>query len=278
MVLGVPVQFDLDLGEVFSNELCEDGKPQHRSPEDLEAALKDDFPDVKYIRDDSNKLQIRGRQPEFPESLESARLRFCHKVQELARKAAAKLCSIVLVTHADSLAAVTSLLKTAWILKSIPYTAYIVASRQVKVFDKRTNKQLSEEPVYGHGTKWDVTLGPGMVCEVDPDVKDKRRRDRKCLEDSEEDLQNGQSKNSLNQIGKRSGSPKKDWLVQQLLTHGSSQKEAGELVDMFRRTVTLEQAWKDTHAESTAHEEEHALVSVEAVAAATEKVGVVAQI
>ena len=55
-VLKLPIQFDLDLGEVFDRASLVGNVegPQHRGPGELEAQLKKDFPDVKTVRLEQN--------------------------------------------------------------------------------------------------------------------------------------------------------------------------------------------------------------------------------
>ena len=76
-VLKVPIQFDLDLGEVFDRASMVGNVegPQHRGPAELELQLKKDFPDVVFIRSSSEAMEtageinIAGNQQTFPEDL-----------------------------------------------------------------------------------------------------------------------------------------------------------------------------------------------------------------
>jgi len=202
-VLGVPVQFDLDLGEVFGSDMeGADGSPKHRCPDELESALQVDYQDVKYLRDDCGKLQIRGKQPNYPESTESARLRFCFKVQELVRQAALKLSSIVIVTHADALASVTRLLMPSSVLTRIPYAGHIIASRSVKVFDARSNREMTQEPVYRKHVEWTVDVGPGFEMAESERYAEQARSNRHQLKESGYKLTSMQSTNSLGELSK----------------------------------------------------------------------------
>jgi len=230
-VLGVPVQFDRDLGEVSHAELWEDGKPPRiRDHDELKTALQTDFPNVDYLKDESGSLQIRGKVPQSPERIQNARLRFCFKVQELTRQAANKLSSIIIVTHADSVAAVTSLLMPSWELRKIPYTGYLVASRQVKVFDKRANMGMSAEPVYGRQTGWTVELGPGFECQIDERYEERNRGETRRLKDSKQELKATQSTNSLGYLP----APSEAEVVDELISQGSSKKEASRLAKLAR--------------------------------------------
>lgn len=169
--LKIPIHFDLDLGEVFDRVSmvgeCK-GKPQYRQPDILEKKLKPDFPDVEYIRDDKGKFMIEGKLQKFPEPFEGARMRYCYKVKKLVQQAATELDSIILVTHGDAVAAVVGMLKESWIVKHIPYTAYVIGSRQVKVMKKGEGKLLSEEPVYVHPEQWTLKMHPQLVHEDVP--------------------------------------------------------------------------------------------------------------
>jgi broad specificity phosphatase PhoE len=164
--LGIPIHFDLDLGEVFDRTSmvgnCK-GKPQHRAPPLLEEKLKGDgFTDVEYIRDDSGKIAIEGKLQKWEEPFEGARMRYCYKVKKLVQQAAAELNSIILVTHGDAVAAVVGMLKETWIVKHIPYTAYVIGARKVRVMKKGEGKILSEEPVYVHPEQWALKMHPDL--------------------------------------------------------------------------------------------------------------------
>lgn len=167
--LQLPVQFDLDLGEVFDRDCMGPNAkgPQHRNPDDLEAELKPDFPDVAWIRDENNAIKIEGRQQEFPESLDDARMRFVFKVQQLVQKAASELMSLVIVTHGDALGAVLGMIRYDWKIQRVPYASYAVASRQVAVLDKGSLELKTEEPVYEQPEQWNLQLSEGVeVTEV----------------------------------------------------------------------------------------------------------------
>jgi len=164
--LNVPVHFDLDLGEIFDvismGHHCSH-KAQHRSPEVLEEKLKPDFPDIEYVRDEQGLIKIEGKLQRFPEPFDGARIRFCYKVKKLVQQAAAELSSIVIVTHGDAVASVVGMLKESWIMKSIPYTAYAIGDRQVRVMKAKSKVLLTEEPVYVHPEQWKLQLDPGIT-------------------------------------------------------------------------------------------------------------------
>merc|ERR1712118_635866 len=113
--------------------------------------LKPDFPNVEYIRDSHGKIKVEGKLQRFPEAFDGARMRYCYKVQKLVQQAVNELSSIVIVTHGDAVASVVGMLKETWIIKHIPYTAYAIGSRQVKVCKVGAKKKrLKEEPMYVH--------------------------------------------------------------------------------------------------------------------------------
>lgn len=164
-VLDLPIHFDLDLGEVFDSvSILGDigGKPQHRPAKVLEAALSKDFTNVTWIRDQANRIKVEGKLQHFPEDFDSARMRYCYKVKKLLQKAAAELMSVVIVTHGDALAAVVGLLRENLRICSVPYTAYALATRMVKVMDEGGDRILQEEPVYVHPDDWQLELSPGF--------------------------------------------------------------------------------------------------------------------
>lgn len=169
--LKIPIHFDLDMGEVFDTVSmvgnCK-GKPQFRAPDVLEKKLKPDFPDVEYIRDKNGNIVIEGKLQRFPEPFEGARMRYCYKVKKLVQQAAAELDSIIIVTHGDAVAAVVGMLKESWIVKHIPYTAYVIGNRKVRVMKKGDGKILTEEPVYIHPEQWTLKMHPQLVHEDVP--------------------------------------------------------------------------------------------------------------
>lgn len=167
--MNLPIQFDLDLGEVFDSECMGPNvrDPQHRDSADLEAQLAHAYPDVTLIRDDSNAVSIEGRQQVFPEALSDARMRFIFKVQQLLQKAASELMSLVVVTHGDAVGAIIGMLRYDWKVQQVPYAAYAVASRRVPVLEKSSDAMKLDEPVYEHPEQWDVDLRGGIeVTEV----------------------------------------------------------------------------------------------------------------
>lgn len=163
--LKIPIHFDLDLGEVFDDVsmvgFCS-GKPQHRPPKVLDQKLKEDFPDVEYIRDEHGLIKIEGKLQRFPEPFDGARMRYCYKVKKLLQQAAAELYSIVIVTHGDAVASVIGMLKETWLIQHIPYTAYVIGHRQVRIMKRGSKEIFTEEPVYVHPEQWELQLDPGL--------------------------------------------------------------------------------------------------------------------
>jgi len=228
-VLAIPVQFDRDLGEVAHAGLSDDDRTlKIRDSDELKAALEADFPHVEYIKDETGSLRIRGKQPQPPEPLDRARLRFCFKVQELARQAALKLSSIIIVTHGDSVAAVASLLNPDWEMRKIPYTGYLLASRQVKVFDKNANTELLREPVYGDSVQWTLDLGPGFDCLKDGRYAERNVGIRQRLAQAANELMQLQSANSLSRLS--DGSETDKYLMNLMTQRTFSRGFVGEVV------------------------------------------------
>jgi broad specificity phosphatase PhoE len=174
--LKLPIHLDLDLGEVFDNVSMKGHNlkdhPQHRKPDDLEAALKEHFLSIpepcEYVRDDNGKIKVEGKLQRFPENFDAARMRYCYKVKKLVQRAAAELMSIVIVTHGDALAAVVGLLREDWKIMDVPYTANAICSRKVKVLKKDTEEQLMEESVYVHPDEWELKLSTGFKYQKIP--------------------------------------------------------------------------------------------------------------
>jgi len=164
-VMKLPIQFDLDLGEVFdkSSMVGSVDGPQHRDPELLEASLLKDFPDVKWVKDEDNKIKIEGSQQKFPESLDAARMRFSFKVQQLLQRAASKLISVIIVTHGDALGCVIGMMQKDWKITNVPYASYALASREVMVLEKGSMEIKSDEPVYEQ--EWTLKVSAGLKYE-----------------------------------------------------------------------------------------------------------------
>jgi len=56
-------------------------------------------------------------------------------------------------------------LRETWIVKHIPYTAYVIGNRKVKVMKKGEGKILSEEPVYVNPEQWTLKTHPELLHE-----------------------------------------------------------------------------------------------------------------
>lgn len=171
MVLNLPIQFDLDLGEVFDRTSMGGSVagPQHRSPAELEAKLSEDFADVTWMRGSNDEIKIQGKQQKFPETLDAARMRFCVKVQQLLQRASSKLMSLVIVTHGDAVGAVIGMVREGWKVKRLPYTSFALATRQVKVMEKGSSGLMANGEVFEHAEEWELELSEGVqVEEVSP--------------------------------------------------------------------------------------------------------------
>jgi broad specificity phosphatase PhoE len=166
--LSLPVQFDLDLGEVFDqNSMRGDvsHKRQHRPPAELERLLRNDFPTVQINRDHkSQKLSIRGHLQKFPEPLERAKMRFRHKVDMLVQQAATELVSIIIVTHGDALPAVLEMLLEDTEVESVPYCSCAIGTRQVQLMKKDTDKVLRPADVFMEAHQWNFVTLDKIVC------------------------------------------------------------------------------------------------------------------
>jgi broad specificity phosphatase PhoE len=180
-ILKIPVVFDRDVGEIFGEGFRDVQSNPHRSPKELAEILRRDFPDVKYSVD-ADGVQMVGSEPPFPETLKQARRRFQFKAQLIIGAAATQVKSVVIVTHADALHSVASLMKMSWNLVDIPFSACFIAARSVGVMRESTHRRLKEKTVYGErAPKWGLTLDAHVRCEVDSRLVEKRRRDLSML-------------------------------------------------------------------------------------------------
>lgn len=166
---GMPIHFDLDLGEIFDDEAMRGdvaGKRQHRDPKELEKLLKEDFPSSEFERDAStNDIIITGKVQDFPEPLEKARMRFCAKVNKLVKQAAAELVSIVVVTHGDAVSAVLDMLRTKEQCKKVPFCGYLLGFRHVKVLKRNGGQVLFNEDVLMNTAQWKLTVSQGILLQ-----------------------------------------------------------------------------------------------------------------
>lgn len=181
-VLEIPVVFDRDVGEIFGEAFRDVQDRPHRSPGELAAILQRDFPDVKYAIDADGGLQVLGNGPSFPETLKQARKRFQFKAQNIARAAGAQLKSIILVTHADAVAAIASLMKMSLCFDDVPPCACFIAARSVGVVKKSSRSRLKEKTIYGAcAPRWGLTLSDDIKYRVTADMVEKRRADLRTM-------------------------------------------------------------------------------------------------
>jgi broad specificity phosphatase PhoE len=163
-VLNVPVQFFLGVGEIFDDIAMKgkkDGLAVHRTPKELEAELKVDFPSgVTWKRTPGgSELDIQGVLPMFPESYEDASIRFSYHFKQLLQHTAAQQRSIVIVTHADAVSTIYHMMNMDVNIKEVKYAGYLLGNRQVPVYDKPTQKALVKEPVFRKPEQWTLTSG-----------------------------------------------------------------------------------------------------------------------
>jgi len=179
--LNIPVHFDRDLGEVCNFLVRTNDGPQHRSPEELSRELESRFPDVKLRRDEHGQVIIRGVDQRHPESLLHARLRFCFKLQQVVQAATEKLNNVLVVTHADALAAIVSFWKPSWVLTHVPYAAIVKGQRRVVVAS--SNKEQKDfsgvpiGPVFGRTQTWSVETSDGITLQKKPTVVQRREQE-----------------------------------------------------------------------------------------------------
>lgn len=182
--LNIPVHFDLDLGEVFDFRVPGDVGPQHRPQEVLAQELESRYPTVRLRRDEQGKIIIRGVQQKHPEKLTRARLRFCFKVQHIVQTATSKLMNVLVVTHADALAAVVSFMQPSWNFSFIPMAAYAIAERKVKVMSEKKGKEFTgipRQPVFGSTWRWEVQLSDRIVVDKKATLVSQRKGEMRIM-------------------------------------------------------------------------------------------------
>eukprot|EP00928_Gymnodinium_smaydae_P023265 TRINITY_DN19264_c1_g3_i1.p1 TRINITY_DN19264_c1_g3~~TRINITY_DN19264_c1_g3_i1.p1 ORF type:complete len:432 (-),score=53.48 TRINITY_DN19264_c1_g3_i1:206-1417(-) len=166
-VMHIPVLFDLDLGEIFDDVAMTNissGRPQHRSPKDLEVALVKDFPNVEFMRTAEKELLIEGTQQRYPESYAAGRLRMFWKVHQLVQRSVDKLTSILIVAHGDALEATVNTLRDNWTIRPLPFLGYALCSKPFDIMVKGKDKKLDVEKPFSPPEEWEVVLSKNIRC------------------------------------------------------------------------------------------------------------------
>jgi len=176
-VLQIPVILDRDLGEIMSKEFHQVRTKPHRSPEELTKVLHHDFHDVKYALRADGCLKVVGGTPRFPETLKLANQRFCLKAQKIVQAAGAALKSVIIVTHADGMAAIAGHMRPAYCFSVVPPSSSFVASRLLGIV-RKTSQRFIEDAVFGEGApSWNVAFSENIVYDEKESVVRGRRRD-----------------------------------------------------------------------------------------------------
>lgn len=170
MELGLPVCFDGDLGEVTGQVSGVRSKWAHRKPQELTQALREDYPDVRYAVDASGRMQVTGVTRSEPESLLEARARFCCKAEIIARAAARKMRSVIIVSHGSAVAAMAHLMNFNLCLGHIPPNGFFVAKRCAA-----SSSAFVENGVQGSDAPWTIELSKGI--EQVPQMVERRQVD-----------------------------------------------------------------------------------------------------
>lgn len=178
-VLGLPVVLDSDLGEILGPEFKAVCEQPHRPPKVLAEILLREYPEVEYAMTDRGSLQVVGSRPVFPETLSKARMRFGSKLQVVAQTAASKLMSVIIVTHADAVAAIAGFMKESLELLDVPPSCGFIATRSVAVMEKSFwRTRWLKEPVYGRSSpKWTLHLSEDIIHRRMRDDTQQRRRE-----------------------------------------------------------------------------------------------------
>lgn len=137
---------------------------QHRSPQELDACLRNHFSlnKIMFKRSlETDELKIAGKLPEFPEPLDGARIRFCWKVNKIVRKSAGELSSPIIVTHGDAVSAVLGMLhKENEQVVKVPFCGYVIGERKVKVMKKDGESVFKQQDMFGSPEQWQLIPDP----------------------------------------------------------------------------------------------------------------------
>uniref|UniRef100_A0A7S4RM67 Uncharacterized protein n=1 Tax=Alexandrium monilatum TaxID=311494 RepID=A0A7S4RM67_9DINO len=156
--LQLPVVIDQELGEVRDRTM-----PQtmaHRSPTELVELVRPLGFDILNPLTEDRGIKVFGKEPVWPETLEAAKKRFIVRTETYIRQSAEKKHNMILVTHADAVAAVLVMFERGGAdIQNMGFCARVVAKRTI-----HPKQKLDEE----HGVyaeRWNVDF-KGLGAEI----------------------------------------------------------------------------------------------------------------
>jgi len=134
--LKLPVVIDQEIGEVRDRTMPQD-HIAHRSPVQLTQMAKDlGLKLINPLLEDGG-VKLFGKTPTWPESLEDAKNRYVVRMETYIRKSAEERQNMILVTHADAVAAAMVMFERGGAdVQSMGFCARLIATRNVKAASK----------------------------------------------------------------------------------------------------------------------------------------------
>jgi len=130
--LSLPILIDQELGEVRDSFMPSD-TISHRSPKQLLAMTKEMGIKVMNPRSRGG-LEMFGKEPPWPETLEGAKRRFVVRIENYIRQSAEMQRNMILVTHADALAGALVMFEREGVnVKRIDFCGHLIARRTVSL-------------------------------------------------------------------------------------------------------------------------------------------------
>lgn len=142
--LELPLAVDNSLGEIYGPRTMggtrDGGPPERRSPSEVFGVVGESASEVELVKCRSGGLF--GQPPQWPESLEAARLRFISRTECFLSRSAKMRRNFILVSHGDAVAIVLQLLlrvreaaMPGEVVDFVDYCGYLCADRDLSNAD-----------------------------------------------------------------------------------------------------------------------------------------------
>jgi len=179
--LQLPVVIDQEIGEVRDKSMPE-GAVAHRSPSELPAMVRS--LGLQIINPvEEGQVKLFGKEPGWPETLEDAKKRYIVRVETYIRKSMETKHNMILVTHADAVAAALTMFERGGAdIQNMDFCARIVAERDVV-----RKKEDQEHGVYAE--RWAVSF-KGLGAEIFHDESMAKYHEKLYLETCAETQRN----------------------------------------------------------------------------------------
>lgn len=165
--VGTPILCDKEFGEIFDDVYMPHakGKVQYREASTITKIVDEKSPKNKFIRDANGDVRMFGTQPEYPEPMIDAQLRFLERFESTAVKAVERQHGLVIVTHGDCVVVLLALMCQYAEVIATDYCAYFFVYRDVELPDKgepmwkeKLWKKAESTSVFA--SEWNSKIGP----------------------------------------------------------------------------------------------------------------------